>query len=82
MFPKFPKSFQQIADERLPKGSVYDWAIPQPVYDEMTNYSNLNPAGHIVWLYDNKAATFGRPFSITLLGGIILKIYNTRLGIT
>ena len=72
----YPKTFQQIADERLPAGAVYDWAIPQSIYNQMANISGCNPAGHIVWLYDEQAKNFGRPFSITQLGWIILQMYN------
>ena len=70
------KTFQEIADNRLGKEAVYDWAIPQPIYNEIVEKTNINPGGHVVWLYDKKARVFGRPFGITLLGGIILTIYS------
>lgn len=71
-----PKTFQEIADERLGSFVTYDWAIPQPVFNDILRRTNRNPSGHIVWLYDNHAKIFGRPFGLTLLGSILMRICN------
>ena len=64
-------SRQKIAD-RIPGLVTYDWALPQSYWNEVHRQTGLNPAGEIVWRYDN--STFGYPYSITLLGWIILQL--------
>jgi len=71
-------TFQEIADMRLGKAAVFDWAIPQEIFKQMLQKTHLNPNGHVVWLYDEKARIFGRPFGITLLGWVILGICGMR----
>jgi len=67
------KTFGQIAEQRL-KDQTFDWAIPQPVFNKISDITNQNPSGHVVWLYDKQASVFGRPFGLTLLGDILLRI--------
>jgi len=60
---------QKIADS-IPELKNYDWAVPQEWWNEVYNRTGLNPAGEIVWRYDD--SLFGYPYSITLLGWMIL----------
>ncbi|NQS88502.1 hypothetical protein HQ584_01750 [Patescibacteria group bacterium] len=64
---------QKKADS-IPQLQNYDWAIPQSYWNEVYEKTGLNPAGEIVWRYDN--SLFGMPFSISLMGWIILRIMS------
>ena len=70
-------TFGEIARRLEEKGKlkVYDFALPQPWFNDVLDKVGVNPAGHIVWCYD-KRRICGEPFSITLLGHQILKIYE------
>lgn len=68
-------TFQQLADERLPKDSVYDWAMPQEWFNQASEVSGANPSGHVVWLYPPRSIC-GHPCGLTLLGWIIIKLMN------
>jgi len=62
---------QKIAD-KIPELKSYDWSLPQSYWVEVYDKTGFNPAGEIVWRYDN--SMFGYPYSITLLGWIILQL--------
>ena len=57
-------------------GICYDWAMPQEWFNDVLETTNLNPAGHVVWLYDKRAGIFGRPYAIDMLGWIIRRVYD------
>lgn len=67
-------TFQQLADQRIPD-AVYDWAVPQEWFNLVLDRINRNPTGHVVWLYP-PGSICGRPFGITLLGGIICRLMD------
>lgn len=54
----------------------FDWGLPQEWWQEMLDITEQNPAGHIVWLYDEQASVFGRPYPITLLGWQLMRIFE------
>ena len=69
--------FEKIAKKAL-GDSTFDWAIPQSIYDENYEVSGHNPNGHIVWSYENNH--WGEPYSLTMLGWIILRLHQLRYG--
>ena len=70
-------TFQELADSRL-KDKTYDWAIPQLWFNFALKVSNNNPSGHVVWLYDEQARIGGRPFGLTLLGWMIIRMVDVH----
>ncbi len=72
-------TFGEIAEKRL-KGKTFDFAIPNDVFNEILDTTGINPSGNIVWLYDEQAKIFGRPFGLTLLGYQLLKIMKWNNG--
>ena len=66
-------TFQQIADEVLGKDAIYDWAMPQEWFNKASKLTGHNPSGHVVWLYDEQARVFGRPYGLTDMGQWIVK---------
>lgn len=73
-------TFGDLAQERT-KGlqrrgedASYDYALPQSWFNDVSDVTKQNPSGHIVWLYDDLAPSFGRPFAVTLKGWILLRI--------
>lgn len=52
----------------------FDWGLPQEWWANVIEKTGQNPSGHIVWLYDDEAPVFGRPFSLTLRGWQLLQI--------
>ena len=57
---------------------TYDLALPQPWVNNMLKDTGINTPGEVVWLYDEQASTFGRPYAITLLGWIALRLFNLK----
>jgi hypothetical protein len=57
---------------------AFDFAVPQPWAEDVFNRSGLWPNG-VVWLYDGHAPFFGRPYAITMLGWITMKLYHLAL---
>ena len=60
----------------------FDYALPQDWVDEMFAHIRCYPGvkfsydeivSNIIWLYDDKAPLFGRPFPITFIGKSILR---------
>ena len=74
---------QQLSDKRK---IAFDYAIPQPWADDVREKTGIYPVGNIVWLYDEngilgpKCGLFGRPYSITLFGWQILRLYFLQEG--
>jgi len=60
-------SGQDLINKVLPKGAVYDDAIPQRWLDGLMDSTSGVSSRDFVWLYD-KDAMFGRPFPLTELG--------------
>ena len=58
-------------------GKTYDTALPQP-WVEIMNKENGIPyrllIGCFVWLYDEKAKCFGRPYPINMGGWVAAKM--------
>jgi hypothetical protein len=55
---------------------TYDYAVPQPWFDDVIDRTGVNPCGCFVWLYDGKYKTFGRPYPINVRGWVICKMLN------
>ncbi len=67
----------ETADDRAKARGlrVYDWALPQGWWDEAHDRSGENPAGHVVWCYD-EAPAFGTPRAVDELGDSILALMD------
>ena len=74
------KTFGEIASNLEDKGilGTYDWAMPQPWFMEVIEFTGVNPSGHIVWSYDKESPAFGRPFPITLMGWQLLQMMDHK----
>ena len=66
------------------EGVAYDFAVPQPWFDEVCEMAGMRPDG-VVWLYDRlgklgpPSGTFGRPYAITMNGWWALRMYDMGL---
>jgi hypothetical protein len=58
------------------KGS-FDYALPQYWVDHVMATTGLFPNG-VVWLYDEKAPAFGRPYAVSMYGWWVLKLYEIK----
>jgi len=58
---------------------VFDTALPQGFFDELTSVTPSHPLGHFVWSYDD-STLLGAPRPLTQKGVEILKAYNERFG--
>lgn len=61
------------------KGEV-DYALPQEWLDHVVKVTGIYAAHCFVWLYDEQAKIFGRPYPLTVEGINLLKKYNKRTG--
>lgn len=52
----------------------YDCSIPQSWYAKFYKTTGMNPAGNIIWSYDE--FKFGSPVAITREGKVALDIFN------
>ena len=46
--------------------------------DQLTNQYGLKTVPHFVWLYDERARVFGRPYPINMAGWVVCKIIGER----
>jgi hypothetical protein len=60
------------------KGETFDYAYPVDWAVDVIQKTGMNVHG-IVWLYDEQASIFGRPYAVTLYGWIVLRLYNLKL---
>jgi hypothetical protein len=51
----------------------YDTALPQQWVDQVSSRTTINPVGHFVWLYDEVAKIFGRPYPLSDEGEGLIK---------
>lgn len=63
-------------DEKIALRNItgtFDWALPQPWFDRVLNHHKHfpNPAGHVVWLYED-GFLWGRPLGIDTIGDRIV----------
>ena len=49
----------------------FDYALPQPWCDEVKEITGIYPVDHFIWLYDEKAPMFGRPYPLDMTGWVI-----------
>ena len=60
------KTKGDLAKELIPEGVTFDYALPEPWCDDLRKKTGItNIAYHFVWMYDEKAKVFGRPFPLT-----------------
>lgn len=62
------------------KAGLYDVALPQAFAEDFKEITGLWPVGLMVWLYDEKAKVFGRPYPITERASEALRQYNEIKG--
>jgi hypothetical protein len=65
-------SMEQLVRLHGIEDETYDTALPQDWVDHVILTTKLNPFSHFVWLYDEKAHLFGRPFPLDGIGIEIL----------
>ena len=53
----------ELAEKVLPKGTSFDFALPQPWVDAVLELG-IDPRSSYVWLYDDATPIFGRPFNL------------------
>ena len=67
------KTFGELAQEKLGDAS-YDFAVPQDWAFMIEVKTGIYPVSHVVWLYDEKARVFGRPYPLTYKGFMALHL--------
>jgi hypothetical protein len=76
----------QEAIERLGiADQTFDWAIPMQWADRMIDEVGITYQdiySHFVWMYDEQASIFGRPFPLTTKGNETLARINAHYGLT
>ena len=55
------KTVYELARETIPQEIGFDCALPQPWVDDMSKLG-VDARGHFVWIYDEPAGLWGRPF--------------------
>jgi hypothetical protein len=63
------------------ENETYDYALPQTWVDMVHNDYNIPYRviiDNFVWLYDEKAKVFGKPFPLTIAGRIVCKIIGEK----
>ena len=63
------------AVESLNLKATFDYAVPQQWWDDVYKKTGMGVSG-VVWLYDDEAPIFGRPYSVTLYGWMVLRMYD------
>lgn len=67
---------QDVIKELRLEGVTFDWALPQNWVNEVAHHLperlKNEIGGNFVWIYDEKARIFGRPYSISFDGNEIL----------
>lgn len=58
---------------------TFDYALPQPWVDRVYEETGIVPVPHFVWLYDEKAKIFGRPYALTATGWVVLKMLEKEV---
>lgn len=64
-----PDVLKQLDEE----GVTYDTAYPVDWARRVRSLTGLWPRG-VVWLYDQRARIFGRPFAVTMYGWWVLQM--------
>ena len=64
----------------LGEGAAVDYAVPQPWADGVRDRTGIDPCGFTVWLYDEQAGIFGRPYPLTCQGARVLGQYQDQEG--
>lgn len=62
-------------EQRIAQLKTFDYALPQEWFDNALRVTGINPAGHIVWCYDD-AKMFGAPMPIDEIGDTILADFS------
>lgn len=57
---------------------TFDYALPQSWCETVEEHTGIWPVPHFVWLYDEKAASFGRPYPLTATGWVVLKMLHVQ----
>lgn len=65
------KTFEEKIAERELDRMTYDTALPQDWVDTVLERINLNPVGHVVWVYP-QGSIFGYPQAIDIFGDVVL----------
>lgn len=77
MAPKY-ETVGEAAKRLLPAHAVYDCALPFYFVQDVREHTGAEAAGAFVWLYDDAAPTFGRPFPLHNGAICTLQEYNAR----
>ena len=72
---------REAAEAKLPSDMArsFDCALPQEWINRMQTRLGTSPCGHFVWLYDDAAPIFGRPFPVTAAGEFLLKRFEKEV---
>jgi len=58
---------------------TFDYALPQDWVDAVFQAIGILPTMSFVWLYDDKAPMFGRPFPLDARGWVIMALLPGHL---
>jgi hypothetical protein len=59
---------ERVAELKEKHQGHYDYALPQPWAEKVLKRTDVWPCGHFVWLYDEVARIFGRPYPMDEVG--------------
>lgn len=69
---------KKLGIEKLPGYRAHDYALPHPWCEDVLEKTGHWPPDVMIWLYDEKAPIFGRPYPLNILGWVILRMINVK----